>query len=391
MIMNRRIYLFFLFAVGIALYFFERDNMFLDEVATSSPITETISVFTMLFISLVAWMFSTKSVVKVGFSRKYVILLVYILLLVFLFSVSYPLGSRLLYVTLLLPLLLFIFAQVTSFQIKSHEPIIWMATIVFLLSTFYFLANYYSNVQLDTDSANSGSYVMLYLLPFLLCHKKRILRVLAIIVTLVVIMFSLKRGGFLSLLAGVLVYLVVSQIVLNNQKIKFWHVIVLLAVSFGLYILIIYVNNVILNGHLIDRFIDDERGGSGRLELYSEYWKMLLDSSFGQLLVGRGWLGSLRDSGLELTCHNDFLESIIDFGLFGFILYIIFYFGLIALFRMMLKSKQKYAPAMAASIAIFFVNSMVSHILIYPKYLLLFSLFWGFMVYIVYSPHNSTG
>ena len=101
------------------------------------------------------------------------------------------------------------------------------------------------------------------------------------------------------------------------------------------------------------------------------------------LLFGRGWQGSIRTAKISVTCHNDFLEVLIDFGIIGFICYISFIILLITMCLKMIKNKHIYAPAMGASLAMFFVSSMVSHIIIYPWYLLEFFLFWGFMSYTV--------
>ena len=149
--------------------------------------------------------------------------------------------------------------------------------------------------------------------------------------------------------------------------------------SFIVY-LVNYLNEDVIYDRMSSRFESDETGGSGRIDIYRSYWNILVNSSPWHWLIGQGWSGSVRVSGMSVTCHNDFLETIIDFGIIGFVLYILLYIELIRYCGTMIKNRHPYAPAMGASIAIFFVNSMVSHILIYPRYLMLFSLFWGFIV-----------
>ena len=80
-----------------------------------------------------------------------------------------------------------------------------------------------------------------------------------------------------------------------------------------------------------------------------------------------------------ITAHNDYLEVLYDFGIIAFVLYVSFVVQLLKMCRRLIAMKSEYAPAIGASLAIFFVNSMVSHIWIYNQYLIIFALFWGFI------------
>lgn len=377
--MNKRVYLFFLFAIAIVLYVFERDTMFSEDIVEEKTVSTTIPVMLLLVLSLTAVLLSHKPVLKDKLSRKYSYLWFFICIISLLYSMYYPLGSRVIYGMIVLPIILFYFSSTTTQFAKSDNIIVWTITIVFLFLLYYYFNNYYNSELLNTERTTNGSYVMLYLLPFLLCHKKRHFRILAMLLTLVAIMFSLKRGGFVALLAAIVVYLLISQIGINKKRFLFWRLLLLIILSIGFYMLINYLNENVLEGFLFGRFEKDDTG-SGRMTIYQKYWMMLLNSSPWHLLVGHGWQGSIRDSGIGYTCHNDFLESIVDFGIIGFILYLLLYIELIKLCKRMVRDNNEYAPAMGASIAMFFMNSMVSHILIYPKYLILFSLFWGFIV-----------
>lgn len=377
--MNKRIYCFFLFAIAIFLYVFERDLMFSNDITETRGVSITFIVVSLLLLSITAVFLSNQPVMKDRLSRRLSCLWLYICIVSFIYFLYHPIGSKNLYGMIILPLLLFYFSGTTSHYAKSDNVIIWTMTIVVLFLAYYYLKNYYEKELFYAEKTSTGAYAILYLLPFLLCHKNRVFQILAIILTLVVIMFSLKRGGFVALLAAIVVYLLIFQIGINKKRFNIWRLLLLVVLPIGFYMLIIYLDENVLEGLLFSRFEMDETG-SGRLEIYQKYWMMIIDSSPWYLLVGHGWQGSLRDSGLGYTCHNDFLESIVDFGIIGFILYIILYIELIKLCRRMVRDNNVYSPALGASIAMFFTNSMVSHILIYPKYLILFTLFWGFIV-----------
>jgi O-antigen ligase len=177
------------------------------------------------------------------------------------------------------------------------------------------------------------------------------------------------------------VYVLIKQMVLEKKRYTFKSIFLLM----GLVVLIVYfagyLNDNMLEGMLMDHFDESSStGGSGRLNLYSKYINMIWNGSFSSFLFGRGWEGSINSSNLGMTCHNDFLEAFVDFGIIGFILYIAFHVALFTKCRRMINQKSQYAPVMGASVAMFFINSMVSHILIYPWFLMIFALFWGFVI-----------
>ena len=377
--MNKRLYLFFLFAIAILLFALERDLMFSDDIVGRGIVSIAFIVGSLLLLSIIAVLLSKQPVMINRLSRRFSYLWLYICLYFIINSLDYSTGSRNLYGLIPLPLFMLYFGSITSRYFKSDNVIIWTITIVVLLLAYYYLNNYYKNELFIVENTSSGAYAILYLLPFLLCHKKVVFQISSILLTLLIIMLSLKRGGFLALLAAVVVFLLITQIGIKKQRFNIKRLLLLIVLPLGLYALILYLNESVLEGLLFSRFENDETG-SGRTYIYQQYWMLLWDSSPSQLIIGHGWMGSIRDSGIEFTCHNDFLEAIIDFGIIGFLFYILLYIELIKFCKRMVQNNNIYAPAMGASIALFFVNSMVSHILIYPKFLVLFTFFWGFMV-----------
>lgn len=353
--------------------------MFTDDVEVRNASAITIYIVLLLILLFVGILKTNFPLLKDNLFRRFSLLWIVVCVISLLYSIIYPMASRNTYGMILLPFLFFYYSAATFKYIKSDKVIIWVITLIFFLLSYYFLNNYYNNINIDTNSAVNGSYPILYLLPFMLCHKKKVFRSLAFLLTLVVIMFSLKRGGFLALLVGLMAYLLASSSV-SSKRLGLWKGILLVLIPIAVYFLVMYINNDLLGGGLFDKFRNDETEGSGRMALYAHYSDFIINSRMVFLLFGHGWQGSIRDSGIGLTCHNDFLESMVDFGIFGLILYVSLYVKLFKFCRSLIKNKHEYAPAMAASLAIFFVNSMVSHILIYPNYLLLFTFFWGFVI-----------
>ena len=388
--MNKYIYRLILIVISFLLFVFERDNMFSEDIATNDT-SGTIIVVFMLFFATYAVLFSSKNekMIKDKVYTRYIALSVLIYVVSIIFSLMHPFGSRVTYGTIILPLLLFLFAANCSKYNKNDNMIIWCMSIVAVMLSYYYISNYFSNIMYEHETQSNASYPILYLLPFMLCHRNKALKIGFMIVVLIVVMYSLKRGGIVALSCGLITYFYISQIRIKNRKISIVPAISLIIVIVGLLYFIRYFNENILSGMLSDRLSDSvDSGGSGRLDIYKYYWNVFKDSSLSQLIIGRGWLGSIRSGSMGLTCHNDILEVLIDFGIIGLSLYTIFIISLIKMCRKMIKNKHEYAPAMSASIAILLVNSMVSHIIIYPSYLIIFSLFWGFIVYSQTTQHK---
>lgn len=96
-------------------------------------------------------------------------------------------------------------------------------------------------------------------------------------------------------------------------------------------------------------------------------------------MVGNGYNAVLRDSRLQLSAHNDLLEVTYDYGLIGTMLYIAAFLSITFYTVKMILSRSRYAPSMVMSYTIFFIQSMVSHIIIY-YWASLFMLTWGYII-----------
>ncbi len=379
--MNRIIYFFFLLIISVSLYFIEQNTMFSADIVSAKTYT-TIFIIAMLLTSAVSLFLSGKNLIRDKLSKRITILMIVIYIISLFYAITYPFAARNTYGMIILPLFTFYFTANCTQYAKNDDIIIWIMTIVAVLLSAYFLTNYHNNINYNTDSQSNASYVILYLLPFMLCHKKKLFQVLSIGLVLIVVMYSMKRGGFLALLGAIVVYLFISQISIKKQKFNLFSIFLLFIVAIGLYYGIVYINDVILGGNLFNRF-EDISNGSGRLPIYAYFWNMFIESDVVSLLFGRGWGGSIRNATIGVTCHNDLLEVLINFGIIGFVCYISFIISLVKLCLKMIKNKHIYAPAMGASLAMFFINSMVSHIIIYSWYLIEYFLFWGFMSYSV--------
>lgn len=332
-----------------------------------------------LAISIPAVLFNKALIPNDKLVKSFTRITIYIYAITILFSLFYELPSRNILGYSLVPLTLFLFMSIIARLEKTMTVIIGAMFIMFLLLAVHFFLNY-SLMFLDVEGRSMASYTVMFFLPFMLCSPSRVFRLIAIASTLVVILFSLKLGGFIAITAGLGVYLLIDQVGIKNKKFKIGGWILFIAGAVCIYWVIILVNGVYLDNLLTDRLADaQDSGGSGRIDLYSEVWNLIGKSDLVNILFGHGWGGTMRYTSYHLTAHNDFLEIFFDFGIISLVLYVLLIINLIRLCRKLTNNKSEYAPALGASIAFFICGSLLSHVWIYCNNLLVFAMFWGFV------------
>lgn len=96
-----------------------------------------------------------------------------------------------------------------------------------------------------------------------------------------------------------------------------------------------------------------ETVGSGRLQIAQVYLENLYESDFATYLIGMGMQESQnqyeKKDGMPLFAHNGFVQTLVDNGVLGFLLYLIF---LVALYKQISVSESSYNRL---AVAIFFM------------------------------------
>lgn len=135
-----------------------------------------------------------------------------------------------------------------------------------------------------------------------------------------------------------------------------------------------------------------ESEGSGRGEIWRGVIKNISNSSVEGLVFGHGH-DSVRTKGIVdigkskshiVSAHNDFLEVIYDYGIIGLLLYISIYVFLFRRLWFVWKYMHSYFMSYYSGIAIMFVMAMVSHLIIYPTYVIILTTYWGAMEAIIH-------
>ena len=92
---------------------------------------------------------------------------------------------------------------------------------------------------------------------------------------------------------------------------------------------------------------------------------MISKQSTGMFLLGNGYGTVLRNSQLQLSAHNDFLEVTYDYGFVGLLLYLAAFISLSIYIIKMILERSRFAPPFVLLLVIYLILSMISHIIIY--------------------------
>lgn len=227
-----------------------------------------------------------------------------------------------------------------------------------------------------TVVGRNAAYYILFLLPIALLVRTKFVSAISILIATAAIILSYKRTGILSLITSILVYFYLENKRDSN------------AFSRRLYSFIIFstvlVGAFVIYGNLSATFGLNwairlntmfESGGSGRTSIYKMIWAALKTQGIKAWIFGNGHIATKVKLGQ--WAHNDFLEVLYDYGIFGFALYIFMYVALIKEYTNMVRNRYEFYPAFAVSIFLFFWGSMFSQMIIYPFWFLAIALFWG--------------
>lgn len=293
-----------------------------------------------------------------------------------------PFATKLLNITIILPYLLFLFTYISANVIKRR------VLYGFILFLFLYLVYSYSqeftkvlaSSLSEQTSQTNASYFILYLLPLVLCLNKKWIQYTAFFIAILVTLSSAKRSGTIAVLFGLLIFTAIDlyRLKTNIQKRPNigWIVAAITVMFF-----FIFNNNLMQDLTVFNRLKElKEDGGSGRTVIFRHTFSMISNSDVLSLLFGHGWDRVVRDSKLGLSAHNDFLEVMYDFGIIGIIMYLLFFYYLIKKTFLLIKKRSEYAASMAVSLVLFSLNSFSSHIIIYPGYMSIFAICWGYIL-----------
>lgn len=231
--------------------------------------------------------------------------------------------------------------------------------------------------QIEAAGGMNELYIALLGLPLVMLARRKLIRLIGIGITVIAVLFSLKLTALLVLVLGLVVYAVLTSFVKKGKLNT--RLLALLVAVILIWAFLPAINDFLLRRFRVD-WLDkivtaDETGGSGRTEIWRFVFQALGKSNPLQLFVGHGYYATFRNVGF--SAHNDFLEVLYDFGLFGFSVYISIYILLIRRTLLLLRKADPRGPVLGMSIAMVFILSMFSHMVITPHLFINCALIWA--------------
>lgn len=264
---------------------------------------------------------------------------------------------------------LFFFALFSAKSIKN-KTISKFTTFNTILFFLLFFTNYIIGKGLGFTYQYIESYFCIAMLPFIFTFCKKWKNLLLFIVIAATILAA-KRTGMLACGIAIVFYYFLKD--KKNTK-KATNIIKL---TLLLLIALILANQFIGEEFslIIERFQNiSEDDGSGRGTVFQEVFNLIINSSSNDLFFGHGY-NTVIETSIGYSAHNDFLEVTYDYGIIGLAIYILFYLSLL-LKRKHIKNIN-WQSAFTCSIIIFLINSIFSHMILFPNSILVLCSFWG--------------
>lgn len=286
------------------------------------------------------------------------------------------------YITNIMYIFTPMFVLVSSFNSAMHTDFERFDKFVFMILLLALAIQYiliFKEVNFFLTNHLASSYYVLYALPLVLLFESKWIKLFAIIVVTIILFSSFKRSGVLALAVSLVVYIMISQFVKKKLKpASVLTAIALIAIA-GVAFYFLATDNSTGNT-ILDRFENvDQDQGSGRIPLWEQTIRMIEDQDLSNQIIGNGFNTVLRESTLQLSAHNDFLETAYDFGIIGLLIYIGAFFTLFFVVFKMIRKKSRYAPSIAMLAVIYAIQSMTSHVIIY-YWANVFMLSFGYMI-----------
>ncbi|MEE1185603.1 MAG: O-antigen ligase family protein [Acutalibacteraceae bacterium] len=222
-------------------------------------------------------------------------------------------------------------------------------------------------------------YYPIFLFPLFFLIKNPIAKSVLALLVFFATFLSNKRTAVLALILAVFIPFIFSAFLKKHDNRK-RSVISL----FLLCIALIIAYNIVYENFDIDvwaRFksIEEDRG-SNRFDIYAKVFSEIKELNFFDALLGKGFNGVFLASSLSTSAHNDFLEVFYDFGIMGFICYIIFIVKIVSFNIPLFRSNSPFALSYLSSTIIFLVFSVTSHVILYPTYFFYILFFWSIAI-----------
>lgn len=227
----------------------------------------------------------------------------------------------------------------------------------------------------NLESQTNMVYFFLLTIPGLILSHNSKWRYFILVFATFIAFISMKRSVILSL---VLFWGIMGFKLVFDKGRKGFAIVLVGVMAIGVLGLFKIADNL-SDGNLSLRTVDYQKEdiSNGRLTIYRVTIDMIKEKSPIHLLIGNGHNGVRRDSPLEISAHNEFLEIIYDYGLIMLIIYLCFWAYILKQWLYHYRNDTIYFVPYTLSVCLFGVMALVSQLVLYVSYFLYLVMFWG--------------
>ena len=222
-------------------------------------------------------------------------------------------------------------------------------------------------------------YFVVCLLPWVFLIEKKWIKFGIIIFLCVAVLFSQKRTAIIALALQFVIYLLDSM---RSPKNRFFKVVGAIILLVALVYAFNTVNQNYLNGGITKRFEMAETDDMGsRVAIWRDLIDNYLNSNVFYQLFGRGCESFLNYGKYHLTAHNDYLETLFDYGLISLIVLFVIVCCLLGRVKQTFTYDRILGVSYLSSLVAFLVMTMSSHLLfIHPCSIVFITAMWGYSI-----------
>lgn len=228
---------------------------------------------------------------------------------------------------------------------------------------------------LSYETQSNMIYFMLIPVPVLMLSENTKWQYSLLIMASFFALMSMKRSMMLSFALCWCIIVFKYLIGTGRKRLTILLSVLVIALAYGFF----YVVDNYTGGGLSSRTInyEDEDISNGREGIYLVTLDMIVKSSPSHMLLGHGHDSVRKNSILDISAHNEFLEIIYDYGIIILLVYLGLWVYVVRQWLYHYRYNSSYFIPYTLSICLFVVMAMVSQLVLYVSYFLYLVMFWG--------------
>lgn len=214
----------------------------------------------------------------------------------------------------------------------------------------------------ESEVVVNTSYVFAYLVPYVFFVRSHVKSFLILSFIVFMLVTGAKRGAMLIGSVGVIIWFIYAFFHLRGDKRQFLNRSLfasMLVLMFFVLLTFLFSKYSFIAQRLLN--LGEGEGGSGRAEMFDNILSgWLNDGDLFNILFGYGFSASRSFTGNGLYAHNDWLETLINFGLLGLAVYGFFWISCIKIATNKSLYLRVYKFQMVSSISLCLLATLFS-------------------------------